>query len=129
MASLTVLAFVAFFSHATFAEVRYEFEYKNRVLPEHCELIYYGACRNTMQCNVCDKNRIAREGDNPLPATFCQKNSSGTSNDGGNCKPCTGCLSFSDEDKIAWKSLEESADCRSPTICPGISKDLSYSSN
>jgi hypothetical protein len=51
---------------------RYNFTFKNRVLPEHCEMIYFGSCRNTRQCQLCDQNRVLPEGMTEGPQTYCQ---------------------------------------------------------
>ena len=98
---------------------KYNFTFKNRVLPEHCEMIYYGSCRNSLQCNICDNNRILPKGVREGPKTYCMKSGDDkTDNATGTCAPCARCTICKDMRK-AWDSADVETDCRVPTICPG----------
>lgn len=116
---------------------KYAFKFDNGVLPEHCDLIYYGHCRSTLQCRICDRNRKAlKESVNPdsldladFPQTFCQKmpknllsgdvdvcGKHGT----GCCVPCKRCPKYAvfEEHRMAWEGSVDSVDCRVPRVCP-----------
>lgn len=104
----------------------YNFTFKNRVLPEHCEMIYYGSCRNSLQCNICDQNRILPKGTREGPKTFCMKTvqkDGSTSSATGTCVPCGRCT-ICKSMRVAWDSADLETDCRVPTVCPG--KTASY---
>lgn len=102
---------------------RYNFTFKNRVLPEHCEMIYYGSCRNSLQCQICDDNRVVG-GPNPASAyqtpgkTFCQK----VNEREGRCVPCSSCsicTTVNGRDfRATWETHEAATDCRVPSVCP-----------
>jgi len=111
------------------------------VLPEHCDLIYYGHCRSTLQCNICDKNRKKLAAAFPdreveeYPETYCQKMPEGHL-DGdlhacgkhgtGCCVPCKRCSTYSNfgEHRLAWEGSVDTVDCRVPRVCPHALDDL-----
>lgn len=100
----------------------YNFTFKNRVLPQHCEMIYYGSCRNSLQCNICDQNRILPKGMSTGPKTFCMKNTTGTEAS-GTCVPCARCTICKDM-RVAWDSADIETDCRVPTVCPDAMDEI-----
>jgi len=106
---------------------KYNFTFKNRVLPEHCEMIYYGSCRNSLQCNICDNNRILPKGVREGPKTYCMKSGDDkTDNATGTCAPCARCTICKDMRK-AWDSADVETDCRVPTICPDAMDEIENS--
>jgi hypothetical protein len=103
---------------------RFNFTFKNRVLPEHCEMIYYGSCRNSLQCQICDENRVigkkfyaADKSIYETPGkTFCQKVNSRE----GRCVPCARCSVCTGKFRETWETHEAATDCRVPSVCPSM---------